>query len=135
MTQKSAGCTSVLELMGIFLAGCVWMTSVVAGEASTRITLEQWNSPRSAQAVMAMEPVASAVQLLLVTPQSRLVLTYPSDEEGILWAAELRGWLISLGIASADIEMVATGFERKEINLEVVMIQNDKLNVEIPNHE
>lgn len=36
----------------------------------------------------------------------RLTIRYPGGEEGVLWARELRDWLVALGIASAHIELL-----------------------------
>jgi hypothetical protein len=52
-----------------------------------------------------MPPVRAAVQNLVQTPDSLLLIRYPGGDEGSIWAEELQGWLISLGIEPTLIEM------------------------------
>ena len=105
-------------LVCVLLAADVWTMPLHAAAAS--ITVEQWSSPRSGQSVLAMEPVAATVKTLLEVRNSHLLLSYPPGEEGSIWAAELRGWLVSLGIASERIQTLAGDAETKVLGLEVV---------------
>lgn len=82
------------------------MSSLSYGASGTfRLDGDLWARPRSGAAIVAMQPVADAVRQLLFTNDGKLVLRYPGEEEGRLWAQELRGWLISLGIESQRIDM------------------------------
>jgi hypothetical protein len=69
------------------------------------LTAEMWARPRTGKAVLAMPPVRAAVQNLVQTPDSLLLIRYPGGDEGSIWAEELQGWLISLGIEPTLIEM------------------------------
>lgn len=69
------------------------------------LTAEMWARPRTGQAVLAMPPVRAAVQNLIQTADSRLLIRYPGGDEGSIWAEELQSWLISLGIEPTLIEM------------------------------
>ena len=69
------------------------------------LTAEMWARPRSGKAVLAMPPVRDVVQKLIQTSGSHLLIRYPGGDEGSIWAEELQGWLISLGIEPTLIEM------------------------------
>jgi nucleotide-binding universal stress UspA family protein len=69
---------------------------------------EAWSRPRSGEVVRQMPPVAAAVRALQAEEGRRLALIYPGGESGELWAAELRDWLIALGV-DADAVSIRAG--------------------------
>lgn len=86
----------------------------------------EWSRPRSASAVIAMAPVADAVRawhdaVKRGDDNARLQLLHGSGEEGGLWAAELRDWLIALGVTPAAIELVPAGLPADRLELHVRM--------------
>ena len=68
------------------------------------ISAEEWARPRDGHGLSRMAPVAGAVRELIASANGELLIRYPGGEEGVLWAQELRGWLVALGIASDRIE-------------------------------
>lgn len=83
------------------------------------LTAEMWARPRSGKAVLSMPPVRAAVQSLVRTAGSRLLIRYPGGDEGSIWAEELQGWLISLGIEPTLIEM-RPGSTPEQIELQLM---------------
>lgn len=83
------------------------------------LTAEMWARPRSGKAVLAMPPVRAAVQNLVQTPGSHLLIRYPGGDEGSIWAEELQGWLVSLGIEPILIEMLP-GSTPEQIELQLI---------------
>ena len=83
------------------------------------LTAEMWARPRSGQAVLNMPPVHSAVAELVKTSDSYLLIRYPGGDEGSIWAEELQGWLIALGIEPALIEM-RPGSTPEQIELQLM---------------
>ena len=80
---------------------------------STRIfelSADTWARPRSGAALPQMEPVRLAVDYWSGLDSAVLKLSYPGEDSGELWAAELRDWLISLGIPSHAI-LLAPGLQ------------------------
>ncbi|MDT8404462.1 hypothetical protein [Sulfuriflexus sp.] len=102
-------------------------SSMVQSEPANRqvLTAEMWARPRSGQAVLSMSPVRTAIRDLLNTPGSRLLVRYPGGDEGSIWAEELQGWLISLGIEPTLIEM-RPGSSPQQIELEIMSITSVK---------
>lgn len=89
------------------------------------LTAEMWARPRSGGAVLAMPPVRDVVQKLIQTSGSRLLIRYPGGDEGSIWAEELQGWLISLGIEPTLIEM-RPGSTPEQIELQLISTESVK---------
>ncbi len=74
------------------------------------LSADDWARPRSGAVVAQMEPVRLAVSYRDSTPHAAIMLSYPGEDSGELWASELRDWLISLGLPSAEI-LLAPGLQ------------------------
>lgn len=95
--------------------------SLPAAAASQQWTLsaDAWNQPRSASMVMKLPAVHAAVQAWSQAPQQRkLILLHAGGETGSLWADELQGWLVALGVPSDRIES-RPGGKAGELELQV----------------
>lgn len=88
-------------------------------EQELLITAEQWARPRQGDALSTLEPLVAAVQRLKQLPRGHLVIRHPAGEEGILWAQELRAWLVALGVSSEDIGIAADSPREDAVYLEV----------------
>lgn len=103
---------------GLFLFA---VTSSILAEGETHIlTAEQWNIPRQATSVLSMSALQNAVHDYQSKEGGKLLVKYPGGDEGTLWAYELRGWLISLGVASDDIELVPGSAKSTQLEISVV---------------
>ena len=91
-----------------------------SAESVEIITADQWARPRSGNSLVQMPALKRTVRDYLgqVGDQNdgrsgsrntrggqRILIRHPRGEEGVLWAEELRAWLIALGIPSNDIAM------------------------------
>lgn len=90
-----------------------------AGNGPWALDAETWAAPRSGQALVQMPPLRDAVEALLNTPGSRLLIRYPGGESGQLWVQELRAWLIALGVPSSRIDLLPGGTRDDQLLLEV----------------
>lgn len=102
-----------------------------ASASSWELKASEWSRPRSATAVLAMAPVANAVRawheaVAQGDDNARLQLLHASGEEGGLWAAELRDWLIALGVAPAAIELAPAGVPADRLELRVLRTVNQQ---------
>lgn len=86
-------------------------------DASCAVTAAEWSRPRSAAMVRALPGVRDCVQAWLAQPARHLILVSAPGEEGGLWAAELRDWLVALGVPSAAIELRAVGTDKERLLL------------------
>jgi hypothetical protein len=91
-----------------------------SAESVEVITADQWARPRSGESLVQMPALKRTVRDYLgqiagrddeqggsrnTRRDQRIRIRHPRGEEGVLWAEELRGWLIALGIPSTDIAM------------------------------
>lgn len=83
------------------------------------ITAEMWMQPRSGQVMLQMPPVRAAVHDWMRHPGSHIVILHSGDDMGSLWSSEVRDWLVSLGIPSADIEKQVSGQDENSVTLTV----------------
>lgn len=84
------------------IVSCILLASSVQA-SSVRIfnlSAENWARPRSGEVLPLMEPLRLAVSYWDSLDNAGLMLSYPGEDSGELWAAELKDWLISLGIPS-----------------------------------
>lgn len=80
----------------------------------------QWNVPRTTQSVIGMPAIRQAVKAYEETPLATIQLRYAGGDEGTLWANELRSWLVALGIASADIDLLPGAKQTDQLEIRVV---------------
>ena len=74
-----------------------------AADSGFLLDSETWARPRSGSSVSAMPVVRQLVQQWVSAPTQRIDIRYPGGEEGVLWASELRDWLVALGIPAEAI--------------------------------
>jgi hypothetical protein len=82
-------------------------------ETGCAVSAAEWSRPRSAAMVRALPGVRDCVQAWLAAPDRHLILISAPGEEGGLWAAELRDWLVALGVPSSAIELRAVGTDKE----------------------
>ena len=79
---------------------------IASAETVQIITADEWARPRSGESLVRMRAIKSAVREYLGEDSRhdrRILIRHPRGEEGVLWAEELRGWLVALGIPSTHI--------------------------------
>lgn len=68
------------------------------------LSAEEWSRPRSGEQLARHEGLSRLVRALEAgTSQTRLRIRFGVREEDLLWAEELRDWLVALGLPSARI--------------------------------
>ena len=74
-------------------------TAAYAADSVEIITAEDWARPRSGESLVELPALKRTVRNFLGQKGARqIVIHHPRGEEGVLWAEELRGWLVALGI-------------------------------------
>ena len=110
----------LLRILKMTLLMMIVSTSLAA-EQLYILTAQQWNVPRTESAILNMPPLQSMMQAYQKYNQSaRLLVKYPGGDEGTLWAYELRGWLISLGIGSDHIELVPGSRDANQLEIYLI---------------
>lgn len=98
--------------------------SAGAAEPMQVITAEEWARPRSGERLVQMPAIKRTVRAYLGEDAQRILIRHPSGEEGVLWAEELRGWLVALGVPSEDVSVQPLSSQADAIELEVTAAQN-----------
>lgn len=99
--------------------------AVSAGSASAAsprqwtLTRSQWSGVTTAAEVVAIKPLHAAVAAFEATPGARLAVIHNGGEDGLFWAADLKGWLVALGIPSARIADHTEAIPQDEIRLRI----------------
>jgi hypothetical protein len=93
--------------------------TVYAGEKNYILTAQQWNIPRTASSILGMPVLQNVMQEFQASNNNQLLIKYPGGDEGTLWAYELRGWLISLGVASEHIELIPGSASTDQLEISV----------------
>lgn len=79
------------------------------------IAVDDWLRPRSGESVLQMPGLAAAIRAWQSTPDAVVVIRYPGGEEGVLWAEELRSWLVGLGVPSSAVQLAPGTHHRDRI--------------------
>ena len=96
------------------------LLAFVASANTARIfvlSADEWARPRNGAVVAEFEALRSAVSYWDKVDDGLIVVRYPGEDSGELWAAELRDWLISLGVPSGYIRLVSGNQAADEIRL------------------
>lgn len=96
--------------------------SLAAAHAEETLLLDraQWSVPKTDTVVLAMPVLQKVMKQLQHSAHTRLNVYYPGGDEGSLWATELRGWLVSLGLESRRIQLVSGSQYQDRLQLEIV---------------
>ena len=92
---------------------------MLAETAQWVLSADAWARPRDGQTVARMSPLPEVVSSWSENDGQRLLIRYPGGEEGLLWAHELRSWLVALGVPLDDQELVAGSHQADRIELEL----------------
>ena len=93
--------------------------SLLAETAQWTLTADAWARPRDGQTVADMSPLPEVISVWSENDGQRLLIRYPGGEEGLLWAHELRSWLVALGVPLDSQELVAGSHQADRIELEL----------------
>ena len=103
-------------ILGLLLvAGHVWANSV----RIFTLSADEWARPRSGAVIPQLSAIRSAVSYWGKGGDRIMIIRHPGEDSGELWAAELRDWLISLGVPSDYILLLSGTQAADEIKLMV----------------
>ena len=81
------------------------------------LSADEWARPRSGAVIPEFEAVRAAVRYWEQVGRGMIVIRHPGEDTGEVWAAELRDWMISLGVAADFIRLRAGNQDADEIDL------------------
>ncbi len=98
-----------------------------AEELTYHLSFEEWSVPRSVNTILTIDAIVSSLEILQLNTNSSLIIHYPGGDEGSLWATELRGWLISLGLSSSKINLIPGSSNINQLDLEIEINSESEL--------
>lgn len=108
-----------MMLKRLFLIVAMLPSAALADEV-WQVTLEEWSQPRAGEAMTHLPALREALHALLEVESGELLLRYPGGDRGVLWAHELRAWLIALGLESQRIAMQPGSVAADTIELNLI---------------
>ena len=114
-------------IRGLPLLIILVFSPVSSAESVQVITADDWARPRSGESLVQMPALQRTVRDYLSQSDERgqrILIRHPRGEEGVLWAEELRSWLVALGIPSAAIAVTPTSTRIDSIELAVLGADN-----------
>jgi hypothetical protein len=105
----------------VCFVGLLFMAGHAAANSIRIYTLsaDEWARPRTGAVIPQLAAVRSAVSYWGKGGDKVMIIRYPGEDTGEFWAAELRDWLISLGVPSDYILLSSGAQAADEIKLEV----------------
>ena len=103
-----ARCYSVAVLLTILVG-----TVLPVYADSVEITADQWARPRSGERIVEFDALRNVIDYLDRYPKSVVTIRHAGGDEGLLWAEELRGWFVALGVDGNRI-VLRTGLQQPD---------------------
>lgn len=72
------------------------------------LNADEWARPRTGEVIAEFGALRAAMSYWEKGSDTLILIRYPGEDSGEIWASELRDWLISLGVPS-DYIMLAPG--------------------------
>ena len=116
---RGALCYALAVKTLAFLSLLLISPRMLAETAQWVLSADAWARPRDGQSVARMSPLPEVMSSWSENDGRRLLIRYPGGEEGLLWAHELRSWLVALGVPLDDQELVAGSPQADRIELEL----------------
>jgi hypothetical protein len=79
----------------------------------------EWSGPRSGAALARHAPLKRLIADFERQPEGIILLRHGSGDESLLWAEEMRSWLVALGVPSPRIRLQAVTGRPDGLTLEV----------------
>ena len=105
---------------------CFTLYAVQAAERLYTVSAEEWARPRQGDLLVTYPGLNEAIQDWNKHGVGRIRIHHPSGEEGLLWADELRDWLVALGVPSNQIEAVPGPYDAANIDLVFMLREESK---------
>ena len=116
---RGALCYALAVKTLAFLSLLLISPRMLAETAQWVLSADAWARPRDGQSVARMSPLPEVMSSWSENDGRRLLIRYPGGEDGLLWAHELRSWLVALGVPLDDQELVAGSHQADRIELEL----------------
>ncbi len=104
----------------LITVGLLLLLNLPAQANSLRIfslSADEWSRPRNGAVIAEFGAIRAAVSYWEKAADYGILIRYPGEDSGEIWATELRDWLVSLGIPADYIALVSGSQSADEIRL------------------
>ena len=81
------------------------------------LSADEWARPRTGEVIPDFDALRAAVGYWDKGANFAMLIRYPGEDSGEIWASELRDWFISLGIPSDYILLVSGSQDADEVTI------------------
>jgi hypothetical protein len=104
----------------LFLLLLLFSLSLPLAANSLRIftlSADEWARPRAGEVIPEFDALRAAVSYWDKGTNYAVLIRYPGEDSGEIWASELRDWFISLGIPSDYLLLVSGSRDAEEVTI------------------
>ncbi len=98
---------SLILLSSGLMCNSVWAANSIR---IFNLSADQWARPRAGEVIPQLESVRLAVAYWESGTDATILISHAGEDSGEIWAAELKDWLVSLGIPS-DFILLSSGLQ------------------------
>ncbi len=81
------------------------------------LSADEWARPRAGKVIPEFDALRAAVSYWDKGTNYAVLIRYPGEDSGEIWASELRDWFISLGIPSDYLLLVSGSRDAEEVTI------------------
>ena len=81
------------------------------------LSADEWARPRTGEVIPEFDALRAAVSYWDKGTNYAVLIRYPGEDSGEIWASELRDWCISLGIPSDYLLLVSGSRDAEEVTI------------------
>ena len=81
------------------------------------LSADEWARPRTGEIIPEFDALRAAVNYWDKGTNFAVLIRYPGEDSGEIWASELRDWFISLGIPSDYLLLVSGSRDAEEVTI------------------
>ena len=81
------------------------------------LSADEWARPRTGEIIPEFDALRAAVSYWDKGTNFAVLIRYPGEDSGEIWASELRDWFISLGIPSDYLLLVSGSRDAEEVTI------------------
>jgi hypothetical protein len=94
--------------------------NIESGSEAWLLHAEQWELARSGESILSLPVLKQLVNTWLQDKNKKIEIQYPGGEEGEFWVQVLSDWMVSLGIPSNHMVLVASSGSADVIKFDLV---------------
>jgi hypothetical protein len=94
------------QIFRVFVGAVTFICAMATVHAeSFEVTADEWARPRSGSRIVAIAALQNVIDEISRQPEATITIQYAGGDDGLLWAEELRGWFVALGVSGEQIAL------------------------------